>query len=947
VEPPGNVVGQAPGSGSGINQVLINNNPFAPETVRYSISSFSTDENCVFDPVIVEVTVRPRPEPVLLQVGGNCLGDCVQLEVAGELGQSSNFLWNTGESTSTGFLESCNIPSDNFYQVTVTNAFGCQGVADLFVSPVGSPIDVDAGPDVVLNCNEPSTILTGTSDDPIAFFEWTTPAGELLTSSSILATISGTYHLQVTDVFGCTATDMVNVSRNSILVGVDAGEDRYLLCEPQIQLQAGILSGGNLGYQWTTTDGNIVSGGDGPTPTVEAGTYLLTIFDTANQCIGSDEVVVFSSIAQIAVPTLDSTSCANPDTLFLDASGSLTGPGVGYQWSTMDGLIFGSSDALQLAIGQAGTYQLVVTDTSNNCSDTSALTIANFSFQAIADAGADQAINCINSSVELQANGGALDPNFAYEWSSNGILLSTDPNLTVNGNGVYQLVVTNVVSGCTASDEVVVEEDLIPPVAFITQKIYNITCFNCPTVTLDASGSSLGTEFFYQWIGPSNANIQNNNSPLPSVDAEGTYQLVLTNLDNGCVSTASTVVSDLHTIEVQTQTINCDFPLGSAEVITTNITDPQFAWNTGVFGPKITDVSAGSYQVSVTGANGVCEEVIEVEVEEDLSCQVIIGGTIFADIQNPNCQVDPSEDPIEGVNVRLLPIGLTTTTNALGYYEFRTNPGTYTVEVLPDAPYLLQCGNGMQTVSLPDTSDFVLDVDFYLQVLTNFDLIISAQSGEAVPGTMQKYTLSYCNYGIQPISGVLTFTHDPQLTWPNPAAAGVSSYDPVTRTATWDFGVLPFLGCGFVQFQIPVPGNIASGSTLISQAAVSPSIGDLQPSNNQRMWTVTVSGPNSIPSLGTIAPVKVTPKADELRLFPNAPNPFSDQTRIAVYLPQAEVVDLTIYDLNGRLLLRKQEHLPQGKNEIVVKAEQLQGAGILLYRVQVGDQILVGKMFKQ
>jgi len=54
----------------------------------------------------------------------------------------------------------------------------------------------------------------------------------------------------------------------------------------------------------------------------------------------------------------------------------------------------------------------------------------------------------------------------------------------------------------------------------------------------------------------------------------------------------------------------------------------------------INQVKYNYYSVSVSGAAGVCEEVLEFSIEEDLSCKAIIGGYVYEDVIEPNCQLE-------------------------------------------------------------------------------------------------------------------------------------------------------------------------------------------------------------------------------------------------------------------------------------------------------------------
>ena len=62
-----------------------------------------------------------------------------------------------------------------------------------------------------------------------------------------------------------------------------------------------------------------------------------------------------------------------------------------------------------------------------------------------------------------------------------------------------------------------------------------LTCDD-PIATLDGSNSDNGSNITYQWTAIIDGNILSGETTnMPQVDAPGTYELLVTNTDNGCV----------------------------------------------------------------------------------------------------------------------------------------------------------------------------------------------------------------------------------------------------------------------------------------------------------------------------------------------------------------------------------------------------------------------------
>jgi len=62
-------------------------------------------------------------------------------------------------------------------------------------------------------------------------------------------------------------------------------------------------------------------------------------------------------------------------------------------------------------------------------------------------------------------------------------------------------------------------------------------------ITLSGEGSSLGGNFLTQWTTTNGNILSGANTLTPLVDAAGVYELLVTNTDNGCTSTASSLIS--------------------------------------------------------------------------------------------------------------------------------------------------------------------------------------------------------------------------------------------------------------------------------------------------------------------------------------------------------------------------------------------------------------------
>ncbi len=81
------------------------------------------------------------------------------------------------------------------------------------------------------------------------------------------------------------------------------------------------------------------------------------------------------------------------------------------------------------------------------------------------------------------------------------------------------------------------------------------------------------------------------------------------------------------------------------------------------------------------------------------------------------------------------------------------------------------------------------------------------------------------------------------------------------------------------------------------------------------------------------------PKKDEIILFQNVPNPFSDRSTIKYFLNNEADISLRIYDLTGRLIHQYSGHGVQGMNTLLITKKELNFAGHYYYQLQTSKYI--------
>ncbi|MBI1224968.1 MAG: T9SS type A sorting domain-containing protein [Bacteroidetes bacterium] len=185
----------------------------------------------------------------------------------------------------------------------------------------------------------------------------------------------------------------------------------------------------------------------------------------------------------------------------------------------------------------AGNYTLTVTGSLGGTKTLGPITVAQPAAPLSISSTTIQPEGCagMGGEIEIQVAGGS--PSYNYQWS-NGANGPINAGLTA---GTYSVSITDI-HGCSVNQTNMVVAPPAYPLAFAAAPT-TLTC-NTPSFTLNGNGSSTGSPFTYLWTTSdgyilSGANTLNN----CLVNAAGTYQLLVQNANNNCMTFASTVVT--------------------------------------------------------------------------------------------------------------------------------------------------------------------------------------------------------------------------------------------------------------------------------------------------------------------------------------------------------------------------------------------------------------------
>ena len=360
-------------------------------------------------------------------------------------------------------------------------------------------------------------------------YEWST--GALGTSAKLYP---GTHYVTATDNEGRTATKAVEIRDDMNAPIADAGSQNQLDCAQSILTLDGSASSNGPVYeiQWFTANGNILTGENGLTPTINApGTYCIEVTNLSNYCKASNCIEIgIDTIPPMLDLGEDQTLNCHQSTVTLTGNPSSN---IDSHWSGPFGF---SSNQPSITVSDSGLYSLTIIDLDNGCSISDAVYIDKIPTPTIS------LINYTNvlcfgdstGSILVTANGG-VQP-YSYSWSTN----QTSPEIENLIAGTYSLTLTDF-EGC----EDTISIDLTQPLEIRL----NITATNESTLGSNdgmARVDPIGgvPPFTFKWSNDSTFQEISNLSP-------GNYIVTVTDT-NGCTKTGSIIIEQgtVHTTDL-------------------------------------------------------------------------------------------------------------------------------------------------------------------------------------------------------------------------------------------------------------------------------------------------------------------------------------------------------------------------------------------------------------
>lgn len=475
-----------------------------------------------------------------------------------------------------------------------------------------------------ITCTTTSFALDASSSLNAINYTWTASnGGNILSNASTANPVinaAGTYTVTAEHpTTGCTEQASVNVTSDGSVPNIIINPVSDLTCNTtSITITADDPALGGETFAWTTSDGNITSGAATANADVnQPGTYLVTVTNSSNGCSSQKSVVVAQNITpptvSIAAP-LDLTCTITSVNLNATASSIDLSP-LTFSWVPLGTgtIVSGATNPLAV-VSAIDDYELTVTDQGNGCTNTA--TVAVSENKAVPDVTVDTSpdqITCDIASVQLS---GLSTADVTYNWTGGpGVITgSALPNPSVDAAGTYALKVTDNINGCSnTSVNVIVTQNKVTPTVTVNAPSGQLTCLNS-TVDISVTGN---VNYSFNWTGP--GVINNPTSNLTSVDAIGTYQVVIEDIFNGCTNTYTTDVTDDKVADNSPVISDIETCFGAANPSFNVTVGNTVNWykdvamsvflNTGnTYTPSESTAGIHTYYATSTGANG-CESL--------------------------------------------------------------------------------------------------------------------------------------------------------------------------------------------------------------------------------------------------------------------------------------------------------------------------------------------------
>ncbi|OUV72801.1 MAG: hypothetical protein CBC83_06395 [Flavobacteriales bacterium TMED123] len=519
------------------------------------------------------------------------------------------------------------------YYVIIEDQLGCRVVDSVFISEP-DVLETEATKLAHISCfgfDDGIASAVGIGGTAPFNFTWS-PGGQ--SGDTALGLIPVVHTVNVTDAKGCTASDTVTIIEpTQLVVDIDSSQTILAYCTGvnSASLTA-VASGGTRGYTYVWDDSNVLPQITATATNLFAGIYTVIVTDYRG-CMATDtediDTITATMDARIDTqlyPGAVEVSCfgAN-DGMAIVSTWGAHAPYT-YQWYGPNSYTATNDSIYNLF---AGTYSVTISDTNNcsinrsiNLTQPDALVFTTFS------SSNETCLGAANGTVSIDIQGGSSPYTGIATDNNSGVvsthLMQNDTVIPGITSGIFTISLTDA-NNCSSAlilggnDQQIIGTTIATYANIDPSSVVHLDCYGIPTGVATVQNPINLSNYSYSW-----QDIAGNSYGTDTIAENllaGTYVLFAHYSDSlgaypGCTTTDTVVLTQPDEIQVNPTLIkDADCFGGNDGRIQTQISGGtrfpggpnswyQLLWNSGQTTRNINGLTAGTYIINITDANG-------------------------------------------------------------------------------------------------------------------------------------------------------------------------------------------------------------------------------------------------------------------------------------------------------------------------------------------------------
>lgn len=421
------------------------------------------------------------------------------------------------------------------YTYFAESAEGCVESSSVYLNGFFNVPDIQFDEPGIINCDNPTITLTGSSGTNNAQLVWVGPGlVDSVFTDNVTIAEGGYYSLTVIDPSnGCKAFLPKFVAVDTLFPVITYSTSTLSCLDTLVDIV--VNSGGiDYDYAWIFPDGVTTDTLQSLYDLTQIGDYLLNIKNMNSGCELDTTITVNDDIVapNVTVSSFPTDAMINCDNATVNLVATSTTAGVAFEWN---GPSVVKDPDQEILVATPGTYLLKVIG-SNGCESLDSIIVYIDTIAPPMDNPvSSDTITCYTSSSTLTISSVSAMVNFTW-YNNNGVILGTGNSMVALNPGGYMVVAKDPINGCTSMRSLDVESDIDAPLAILNVN-GEITCSNLSVLVDLSVNRDLDS---ISWSGLS---LNEQDTMSVTVNEAGTYQVYFVG-DNGCIGSEDFDVSE-------------------------------------------------------------------------------------------------------------------------------------------------------------------------------------------------------------------------------------------------------------------------------------------------------------------------------------------------------------------------------------------------------------------